>query len=521
MDELTLAPSPSGSLAQEVGEVVEPVEVEMRSSSKYHTWKRRQQRKTQRRRAAEARVVPSFHGRPSGPKHGVVDSLRFSGGGRGRGRGINPSLVVGSVRGPFGVNQGLGTRGSAPSVEADSVSNTYASVVERGYVACVSAPSMDAGSTTGTSVIASAPSAEADRDVGNGSHISVVTEDVVIVSAPSAEADLGVGNGSHIPVTTKDADMSTSSAEVVIDGPAPVEGAEAPRTEIEPGESVLDPVIVPDVEYFVCYDSHFHPDRLETKTSKFWNGEPLAPGRMPDRRILLAGGVMNFCDPKKFLSPLFERNFERDPKFKMAVGIHPKRAHCYRECEWEAFLRLLNHPRVVAISEVGLDFTRSPTDWRHQEDLLNRVLELGTYGFVLLMHLWGALVDPLGGVVHHLSRRLLRRYCTRHQRIHLHCFAGDEGAARAWMHEFPNCYFGFTGLVRSFSAAQRRALRVIPAERLLLETDSPHLKIHPEQNYNTPLYIADLGQLVADARGDVLSDLLVATCMNGQRLYGP
>ena len=89
------------------------------------------------------------------------------------------------------------------------------------------------------------------------------------------------------------------------------------------------------------------------------------------------------------------------------------------------------------------------------------------------------------------------------------------------MHEFPNCYFGFTGLVRSFSAAQRRALRVIPAERLLLETDSPHLKIHPEQNYNTPLYIADLGQLVADARGDVLSDLLVATCMNGQRLYGP
>ena len=109
-------------------------------------------------------------------------------------------------------------------MEADSVSNTYASVVERGYVACVSAPSMDAGSTTGTSVIASAPSAEADRDVGNGSHISVVTEDVVIVSAPSAEADLGVGNGSHIPVTTKDADMLTSSAEVVIDGPAPGRG---------------------------------------------------------------------------------------------------------------------------------------------------------------------------------------------------------------------------------------------------------------------------------------------------------
>ena len=430
--------------------------------------------------------------------HGVVDSLRFSGGGKGRGKGIHPKLVVGSVRGPFGVKQGHGTRVSAPSVEADSVLNTYASVVERGYVTCASAPSLEAGLVAGTSVIVSAPSAEADLGVGNGSHISAATKDAE-TSAPSAEAEIDVGNGPHIS--------------------APVKDTEAPQGKFEPGEPILDPVIVPDVEYLICYDSHFHPDRLDAKTSKFRTGEPLAPGRMPDRRILLAGGVMNFCDPERFLSPQFERNFERDHKFKMAVGIHPKRAHCYRDCEWEAFLRLLNHQRVVAISEVGLDFTRSPSDWRYQEDLLTRILELGTNGFVLVMHLRGAQTDPLGRVVYHLSRRLLRRYCTRYQRIHLHCFSGDEGAVRAWMHEFPNCYFGITGLIRSFSAAQRRALRVIPAERLLLETDSP--QIYPEQNYNTPLYIADLGQLVADARGDTLSDLLVATCANGQRLYGP
>ena len=54
--------------------------------------------------------------------------------------------------------------------------------------------------------------------------------------------------------------------------------------------SVTVSVPVPDTEYFPCYDAHFHPDRRSARRSKFWAGEPLSPGRMPDHRILLAGG---------------------------------------------------------------------------------------------------------------------------------------------------------------------------------------------------------------------------------------
>ena len=69
---------------------------------------------------------------------------------------------------------------------------------------------------------------------------------------------------------------------------------------------------------------------------------------------------------------------------------------------------------VVGVSEVGLDFTVDSVHWRSQEDLFKRILELGTNGYVLVMHQRGAQTDPLGSVVYRLSHRLLRRYCSRY-----------------------------------------------------------------------------------------------------------
>ena len=510
MDELALAPSPSGSLSLEVQDIVEQEkvveegmdveeEIDMgrgfRSSTKFRTWKRRQQRKAQRKRAAKARVVPSYLGRSGGPMRGAVTNLRFPSGGRGRGfvklscvsfppvgrgRGIHSDLFSGSVGGPSGGKRGS----SAPSMEADK----RAPVPSVSSESCVSAPSTEAGKR------------------------AFVPDGIRVKSEPGSVESQILSGSVSAPETVPDAEVSVSALETVSD-------ADVVVMQDSVATSVPDPF--PDTEYLSCFDAHFHPDRLSAKTSKFRAGEPLAPGRMPDRRVLLVGGVMNFCDPHEFLSPQFEGNFDRDPKFKMAVGIHPKKAHVYSGRQWDAFLRLLNHPRVVGVSEVGLDFSVDPAHWRSQEDLFRRILGLGTNGFVLVMHLRGTQADPLGSVVYRLGHRLLRRHCSRYQRIHLHCFSGDEGMMRAWMDEFPNCFFGITGLIRSFSAQQRRALRAIPAERLLLETDSPHLKVHPEQVYNTPLYIGDLAQVVADVRGESLTDLLAISCVNGQRLYGP
>ena len=376
--------------------MVETVEEEMKeekrgkwSSSKYRTWKRRQQRKAQRRRAAEARVGPSLSGRPSGLMPGAATNAQhFSGGGRGRGFVARVNVLP--------VGRGRGRRGSIP--------NDSFSVAPIGRGRGVH-PELVVGSGMGPSRL-SVPSLEADTAVSRVPAPSVSSEEAD--PFPGEMAPLEDANATQVK---REPSISASALE-------PVPEAEV---EVTPDVSVSVPGPFPETEFLPCYDAHFHPDRLSAKTANYRAGEPLVPGRMPDRLILLAGGVMNLCDPQEFLSPQFEMNLDKDPKYKMAVGIHPKKAHKFSNRQWQAFRRLLNHPRVVGISKVGLDFTVDSIHWRAQEDLLNNILSLGTSGFVLVMHLRCAQVDPLGGVVYRLGHRLLRRHCSRHQRIHLHC----------------------------------------------------------------------------------------------------
>ncbi|XP_069129351.1 uncharacterized protein [Argopecten irradians] len=59
------------------------------------------------------------------------------------------------------------------------------------------------------------------------------------------------------------------------------------------------------------------------------------------------------------------------------------------------------------------------------------------------------------------------------QRIQLHCFGGSQDVVHSWLDTFPNTYFSVSGMVHHFQAAQQRALRAIPRDRLILETVVP------------------------------------------------
>ena len=130
------------------------------------------------------------------------------------------------------------------------------------------------------------------------------------------------------------------------------------------------------------FDAHFHPDRLESKSDGSRQGNPRIP-------VKLVGGILNFCDPITFSKPSFNAVLEEDrsSSWKIAVGIHLKHASRYSEQDWQAMLRHLTHSRVVGISEVGLDFSVPFRLWDRQELLFERILDLGTMGHVLVMHL--------------------------------------------------------------------------------------------------------------------------------------
>ena len=86
--------------------------------------------------------------------------------------------------------------------------------------------------------------------------------------------------------------------------------------------------------------------------------------------------------------------------------------------------------------------------------------------------------------VHAGCLMILDRILAKREKIHLHSFAGDADFVSEWSESYPNTYFGIYGLVRTFDSRQIKALRSIPLNRLLVETNSPYLSLN--RSINSP-----------------------------------
>ncbi|XP_071501019.1 uncharacterized metal-dependent hydrolase YcfH-like [Diadema antillarum] len=284
--------------------------------------------------------------------------------------------------------------------------------------------------------------------------------------------------------------------------PLPAEAVEDAETAVPdtstPALATTAPREPPRTKRVVGFDTHYHLDRLQLVAH-----QPgiMTTGRGPNHPFPITGAVLNFCNPERWQEGSIEK------------------AAIYTPAQWDGFLRLLCNPRVSAISEVGFDFSALKHLWCPQEELFNRILSLGTLGRILVMYLRGAAADLCGSTVNRLAIRLLKKKYLAHQRVHLHSFSGDAGMVRAWVAAFPHCYFGVLGLIQSFNRDQLQSVREIHLTRLLLETDSPHLKLHAECQYNTPVYLGDVGQHMARVRGMALPDVMQTTYANAVHLY--
>ena len=121
---------------------------------------------------------------------------------------------------------------------------------------------------------------------------------------------------------------------------------------------------------------------------------------------------------------------------------------------------LLSNRLIKALGEIGLDRTEPQHTWLSQDIAFGKMLTLCRPDKVLVLHLWGASnkhsSDVLLSALH-----LVRKACLRNQPIHLHCFTGFQHDVEEWLQEFPNCFFGFTGKVSSFSREQLFGLQSV------------------------------------------------------------
>ena len=202
--------------------------------------------------------------------------------------------------------------------------------------------------------------------------------------------------------------------------------------------------------------------------------------------------------------------------FWCTVGVHPDNEGV-REPSVEDLIERSRLPRVLAIGETGLDYyrlgERSVTDMQWQRDrFATHIHAARATSLPLVVHTRSASVDTLA---------LLREEGGGAVGGVFHCFTETAEVARAALDL--GFFISFSGILTFRNAADlREVARLVPLDRMLIETDSPYLAPVPFRGRpNQPSYVPYVARQVAELRGLTEAAVAEATTQNFERLFRP
>ncbi|MFL9812311.1 TatD family hydrolase [Stutzerimonas sp. VN223-3] len=251
-------------------------------------------------------------------------------------------------------------------------------------------------------------------------------------------------------------------------------------------------------------DSHCHLDRLDLTAHKGSLDAALAAARQRGVGHFLCIGVS--ADNTAAVKALAERYDDVD----CSVGVHPLDLDPGAAPVLDWLLSELEHPRVVAIGETGFDYHYEPEAADLQQQSFRLHLEAARIcGKPVIVHTRAARADTL---------ELLREAALPQAGV-LHCFTEDWDMAKAALDL--GFYISLSGIVTFRNAdALREVARRVPADRLLVETDSPYLAPIPYRGKpNLPQYVRDVAEFLSDLRGVDFDVLAEQTTSNFKRLF--
>jgi len=197
-----------------------------------------------------------------------------------------------------------------------------------------------------------------------------------------------------------------------------------------------------------------------------------------------------------------------------AVALHPNEAPIVEDLESDLAIiaELAQHPRVRAIGETGLDFFRTAPELRDRQIYsFKRHIELAkSVDKALVIHDRNA---------HRAVLDTLLEVGAPKTTI-FHCYSGDAQMARECIDA--GYILSFAGTVTFKNAPElREAVKLVPIDQLLIETDSPFLAPTPHRGaLNTPAQIANIARFIADERGEDIDYLCDRVTENALRLFG-
>ena len=203
---------------------------------------------------------------------------------------------------------------------------------------------------------------------------------------------------------------------------------------------------------------------------------------------------------------------ERHDDVWASVGVHPHEADAHPDLGAAALVNGTDHPRVVAIGECGLDYYYDKSDRQAQRERFQAHIEAAREtGLPLIVHTREAEGDTseiLGAAVGEGGVTGV-----------LHCFTGSAELARRGLDL--GFFISLSGIVTFKNARDLQdTAKWLPADRMLVETDSPFLAPVPHRGQTCePAFVADTASFVAQLRGEDPDQLAETTTANFFKLF--
>ena len=201
---------------------------------------------------------------------------------------------------------------------------------------------------------------------------------------------------------------------------------------------------------------------------------------------------------------------EKYPGIYAAVGMHPHDSQDMKETDYRQLEQWANHPKVVAIGEIGLDYHYDLSPRPVQKEVFLRQLDVARKtGKPFIIHEREAHADMLD-IIRNAARGLNGVF---------HCFSGSVETAREYLKM--GFYISVAGPVTfPKSVKTKEVAKAVPLDRLLVETDSPYLTPQPFRGKrNEPAYVRLVAEEIANLRDISLAELAEATTANVRRLF--
>jgi len=203
---------------------------------------------------------------------------------------------------------------------------------------------------------------------------------------------------------------------------------------------------------------------------------------------------------------------ERESDVWASVGIHPHEADAHPDLQSATLVERARHPRVVGIGESGLDYYYDHSDRERQRASFRaHIAAARETGLPIIVHTRDAEEDTAAILTEEMGKG-------RFDGV-IHCFTASSDFARIALDL--GLYISISGIVTFRNAKDiQETAQSLPAERLLIETDSPFLAPVPNRGRTCePAFVGDTARFLAALRGEPLDTLAARTSANFRLLF--